>query len=112
MARFLLVDLNFALFCYKISATRPWLNWIEQQISNLWVAGSSPAGRAKNSKPPKRVVLFCATADENRKKVAQQRQVRKQLVLQYFQRILVFWCFAIEYICVIAVWPRFADVMY
>ena len=26
---------------------RPWLNWIEQQISNLWVAGSSPAGRAK-----------------------------------------------------------------
>lgn len=24
---------------------RPWLNWIEQQISNLWVAGSSPAGR-------------------------------------------------------------------
>ena len=30
---------------------RPWLNWIEQQISNLWVAGSSPAGRAINSKP-------------------------------------------------------------
>ena len=28
---------------------RPWLNWIEQQISNLWVAGSSPAGRATNS---------------------------------------------------------------
>ena len=27
---------------------RPWLNWIEQQISNLWVAGSSPAGRAIN----------------------------------------------------------------
>ncbi len=27
---------------------RPWLNWIEQQISNLWVAGSSPAGRASN----------------------------------------------------------------
>ena len=31
---------------------RPWLNWIEQQISNLWVAGSSPAGRAINLKSP------------------------------------------------------------
>ena len=30
---------------------RPWLNWIEQQISNLWVAGSSPAGRATKFKP-------------------------------------------------------------
>ena len=29
---------------------RPWLNWIEQQSSNLWVAGSSPAGRATKIK--------------------------------------------------------------
>ena len=32
------------------ASLRPWLNWIEQQISNLWVAGSSPAGRAINLK--------------------------------------------------------------
>ena len=31
---------------YNMPLLRPWLNWIEQQISNLWVAGSSPAGRA------------------------------------------------------------------
>ena len=37
---------------------RPWLNWIEQQISNLWVAGSSPAGRAINLKPPKMAVFI------------------------------------------------------
>ena len=42
-------DLKNAQNSIKINATlRPWLNWIEQQISNLWVAGSSPAGRAIN----------------------------------------------------------------
>ena len=38
---------------------RPWLNWIEQQISNLWVAGSSPAGRARKNTTVQ-VVFFCA----------------------------------------------------
>ena len=46
-----MICLNLTFFCCKIRATRPWLNWIEQQISNLWVAGSSPAGRARNIKP-------------------------------------------------------------
>ncbi len=38
---------------------RPWLNWIEQQISNLWVAGSSPAGRATKLKPGLSRFYFC-----------------------------------------------------
>lgn len=39
------------MFDLKCAGRRPWLNWIEQQISNLWVAGSSPAGRARNKSP-------------------------------------------------------------
>ena len=38
---------------------RPWLNWIEQQISNLWVAGSSPAGRAIKIKSGLSRFYFC-----------------------------------------------------
>ena len=37
---------------------RPWLNWIEQQISNLWVAGSSPAGRARKTFIPHETFAF------------------------------------------------------
>ena len=45
-----MISLKSVVFYCRMHATRPWLNWIEQQISNLWVAGSSPAGRATNSK--------------------------------------------------------------
>ena len=38
---------------------RPWLNWREQQISNLWVAGSSPAGRAIKIKSGLSRFYFC-----------------------------------------------------
>ena len=61
---------------------RPWLNWIEQQISNLWVAGSSPAGRATKIKSGSSRFYFCGVIlDENRKKLRQQRQVRQQVDL-------------------------------
>ena len=58
---------------------RPWLNWIEQQISNLWVAGSSPAGRATKFKPTEASVLILSGATTRREpsRVAKQRQVRQ-----------------------------------
>ena len=58
---------------------RPWLNWIEQQISNLWVAGSSPAGRATKFKPTKVSVLILSGATKRREpsRVAKRRQVRQ-----------------------------------
>ena len=49
---------------------RPWLNWIEQQISNLWVAGSSPAGRAINIKPTFVGFLFIEPSGREPNKVA------------------------------------------
>ena len=36
---------------------RPWLNWIEQQISNLWVVGLNPTG-STNTVPRYYVVGF------------------------------------------------------
>ena len=39
----------YLVYFIMCALLRPWLNWIEQQISNLWVAGSSPAGRARVS---------------------------------------------------------------
>lgn len=38
----------------------PVAQWIMQQISNLWIAGSSPAGRARNkNKNIARCDVFC-----------------------------------------------------
>ena len=58
---------------YNRRRMRPWLNWIEQQISNLWVAGSSPAGRAR-SQTGNTLVLFMQQALWTRiDQVAKQR---------------------------------------
>ena len=56
---------------------RPWLNWIEQQISNLWVAGSSPAGRARKNTTVQ--VVFFVPAGREPEKVASATKVRQRV---------------------------------
>ena len=46
----MLVGLVFLEFCVIVSLCAPVAQWIMQQISNLWIAGSSPAGRARIKK--------------------------------------------------------------
>ena len=61
---------------------RPWLNWIEQQISNLWVAGSSPAGRATKIKSGLSRFYFCVVRTWTRtEKSCEATKVRQQVDL-------------------------------
>ena len=66
----------------------PVAQWIMQQISNLWIAGSSPAGRAKNSNRTT-CRFFIAESDEKRQfsdfaKIKIFYNARKSLILLFF----------------------------
>ena len=66
----------------------PVAQWIMQQISNLWIAGSSPAGRAKNSNH-QNWWLFISESDEKRQfsdfaKIKIFYNARKSLILLFF----------------------------
>ena len=52
------VPLVFWKILVIISVRAPVAQWIMQQISNLWIAGSSPAGRARN-KNEKHHLMWC-----------------------------------------------------